>query len=109
MRLLVLVALLALSACATYTPPAPGEPGPHGLPPPIPIDGPIAYRCTDGTQLMVEAHGNQARVAIVGGPSMVLPNAGESYYTNGRYGFRGGGAEAQWVVGRAAPVNCRGS
>lgn len=109
MRSLVLAALLALSACATYTPPSPGMPGPHGAPPPIPLDGPIAYSCADGTQLMVEAHGDQARVAIVGGPSMVLPSAGESYYSNGRYGFRGGGASAQWEVGRRAPVNCRGS
>jgi hypothetical protein len=80
MRALVLGVLLALSACATPPPP-----------------------------LMVEADGSQARVAIVGGPSMVLPSAGDSYYSNGRYGFRGGGAEAQWEVGRAAPVSCRGS
>jgi len=40
---------------------------------------------------------------------MVLPRAGEGYYSNGRYGFRGGGANAQWEVGRAAPVSCSGS
>ena len=33
---------------------------------------------------------------------------GESYYSNGRYGFRGGGASGQWEVGRAAPANCTG-
>jgi hypothetical protein len=113
MRLVIAVAaLLALSACSTYpggTPPAPGEPGPGGTPPPIPLDGPIAYRCSDGTQLMVEANGSQARVAIVGGPSMVLPRSSDGYYSNGRYGFRGGGASAQWEVGRAAPVSCTGS
>ncbi len=108
MRALAIALLLGLSACASYTP-VPGEPGPGGTPPPIPLDGPIAYRCSDGTQLMVEAEGGSARVAIVGGPSMVLPNAGDSYYSNGRYGFRGGGASAQWEVGRAAPVSCRGS
>lgn len=104
--------LIVLSACASYSggsAPLPGEPGPNGTPPPIPLNGPIAYRCSDGTQLMVEAQGASARVAIVGGPSMVLPNAGEGYYSNGRYGFRGGGAAAQWEVGRAAPVSCRGS
>jgi hypothetical protein len=105
---LALAALLTLAACAT-PPPDIGEPGPGGTPPPIPVDGPIAYRCADGTQLMVEANGAQARVAIVGGPSMVLPRSSDGYYSNGRYGFRGGGASAQWEVGRAAPVNCTGS
>jgi hypothetical protein len=104
--------MLGLAACASnpIPPPiGPGDPGPGDAPPPIPLDGPIAYRCSDGTQLMVEANGETARVAIVGGPSMVLPNAGASYYSNGRYGFRGGGANGQWEVGRAAPVNCTGS
>jgi hypothetical protein len=103
------VALLMLTACGTSSAPGPGDPGPDGTAPPIPLDGPIAYRCSDGTQLMVEATGSQARVAIVGGPSMVLPSAGDGYYSNGRYGFRGGGASGQWEVGRAAPVACRGS
>ncbi len=105
MRVLVLGVLLALAACST----SPYEPiGQSGRPPPLPVDGPIAYNCADGTQLMVEAHATEARVAIVGGPSMVLPNAGGDYYSNGRYGFRGSGASGQWEVGRAAPVNCRG-
>ena len=96
---LALAALLALAAaCATPPPPGPGEPGPDGGPPPIPLDGPI-----------VDVEGQNARVAIIGGPSMVLPRAGEGYYTNGRYGFRGGGASGQWEVGRAAPVSCSGS
>jgi hypothetical protein len=105
------IALLTLAACASSPGPAPlpGEPGPGNTPPPIPLDGPIAYRCSDGTQLMVEANGQNARVAIVGGPSMVLPNAGGDYYSNGRYGFRGGGASGQWEVGRSAPVSCSGS
>lgn len=111
MRKLVIALLLGLAACTSSPGPAPlpGQPGPDGTPPPIPLNGPIAYRCSDGTQLMVEASGAQARVAIIGGPSMVLPNAGEQYYSNGRYGFRGAGASAQWEVGRAAPVQCRGS
>ena len=105
---LALAALLTLAACASPAPQI-GDPGPGGAPPPIPLDGPIAYRCDNGAQLMVEADGVQARVAIIGGPSMVLPRAGDGYYSNGRYGFRGGGANAQWEVGRAAPANCRGS
>lgn len=109
MRIKAFIAALALSACASAPPIGPGDPGPGGTPPPIPVDGPIAYRCNDGTQLMVDLDGPNARVAIVGGPSMVLPNAGGDYYSNGRYGFRGGGAAAQWEVGRAAPVSCRGS
>jgi hypothetical protein len=48
-------------------------------------------------------------VQIVGGSSMVLPSAGDGYYSNGRYGFRGGGANGQWEVGRSAPANCSGS
>ena len=107
---LAVVALaLLVAACATPPPPGPGEPGPNGAPPPIPLDGPIAYRCADGTQLMVDVDESSARVAIIGGPSMVLPESSEGYYTNGRYGFRGGGASGQWEVGRAAPANCTGS
>jgi hypothetical protein len=105
---LALAALLMLTACSTPVP-GPGEPGPDGTPPPIPLDGPIAYRCADGTQLMVDVEGDNARVAIIGGPSMVLPRSGDGYYSNGRYGFRGGGAAGQWEVGRAAPVSCAGS
>ena len=105
---LALAALLVLAACSTPVP-GPGEPGRDGAPPPIPLDGPIAYRCSDGTQLMVDVEGENARVAIIGGPSMVLPRSGEGYYSNGRYGFRGGGANGQWEVGRAAPVSCSGS
>jgi hypothetical protein len=113
--LLAGAALAFLAACASSLPPdapppiIPGEPGPDGGPPPIPLTGPIAYTCANGAQLIVEANGDQARVAIVGGPSMVLPSAGQNYYSNGRYGFRGGGAAGQWEVGRAAPVNCTGS
>lgn len=108
MRGRILIALLMLSACASPAPDI-GDPGPGGTPPPIPADGPIAYRCDDGTQLMVDVEGSSARVAIIGGPSMVLPRAGDGYYSNGRYGFRGGGASGQWEVGRRAPVNCAGS
>ncbi|HRP09851.1 MAG TPA: hypothetical protein PLK37_02340 [Terricaulis sp.] len=92
--------LLALAACSTN----PFEPPP----PDLPLTGPIAYSCADGTQLMVDYQGDEARVAIIGGPSMVLPQAGDNYYSNGRYGVRGAGAQAQWEVGRAGPVNCRG-
>lgn len=100
-RILALSALLALAACST----SPFE----GPPPPLPATGQIAYQCADGTQLMVDYQGDEARVAIIGGPSMVLPRSSEGYYSNGRYGVRGGGASAQWEVGRAAPVSCRGS
>jgi len=98
-----LVLILALAACETFPPS-----GPVGPPPPLPTTGPIAYTCDNGQQIMVDYQGDEARVAIIGGPSMVLPRAGENYYSNGRYAVRGGGAQAQWEVGRAAPVNCRG-
>ena len=107
MRALIVAALLGLSACATYPPAGPG--GVPGGGPPLPTSGPIAYRCANGAQLMVDFEDGEARVAIIGGPSMVLPSAGEDYYSNGRYGLRGSGASAQWEVGRSAPVNCRGS
>jgi hypothetical protein len=97
---LALAVLLMLAACATPPPPGPGDPGPDGAPPPIPLDGPIAYRCSDGTQLMVDVDGPNARVAIIGGPSMVLPRAGDGYYSNGRYGFRGGTCGAGELHGK---------
>lgn len=119
MRLVVLSVLsaLALSACASSyqpLPPAPGPgpvipPGPGPTPYPVPLTGEVAYSCSDGSQLIVDFENGQARVAVIGGPSMVLPSAGENYYTNGRYGIRGSGAQAQWEVGRAAPVACTGS
>ena len=84
----------------------PGDRGPARRRCPLTARSRIA--AADGTQLMVDFENNQARIAIVGGPSMVLPSAGPGYYSNGRYGFRGGGASGQWEVGRAAPVSCSG-
>ena len=116
-KLLLGVALLTLAACGTtsggHTPPpppiGPGDPGPGNTPPPIPLDGPIMYTCSNGQQIVVDIDGNSARVQIVGGTSMVLPGAGDGYYSNGRYGFRGGGASGQWEVGRMTPASCTGS
>jgi len=114
-RLLLGVALLALASCASaggsnpVPPPyGPGDPGPGEAPPPIPLDGPIMYSCSNGQQIVVDIEGASARVQIVGGTSMVLPSAGDGYFTNGRYGFRGGGANGQWEVGRATPATCTG-
>ena len=112
MRILVLVAALGLAACATGGPGSPGSPeypGQQPSPVPLPANGPIIYTCADGTQLSVDVEGNQARVAIIGGPSMVLPSSGAGAYSNGRYSFAGGGATGQWAVGSGAPVACRGS
>ncbi len=115
-KLLIGAALLALAACGTTggygpvpEPIGPGDPGPGDTPPPIPLDGPIMYSCSNGQQIVVDVEGTSARVQIVGGTSMVLPRSSEGYYTNGRYGFRGGGATGQWEVGRAAPADCTGS
>jgi membrane-bound inhibitor of C-type lysozyme len=116
MRAVVLsFALLGLAGCggtmAGY-PGGPSVPGGAGTPRPLPATGTILYSCADGTQLTVDFQGNSARVAIVGGVSMVLPQAGtaeQPYYSNGRYGLRGGGAQAQWEAGRMAPTACRGS
>ncbi len=104
MRALVFASLLTLAACA------PGTIGPPSGPaPPLPTTGPILYTCDDGTQLTVQYRDGQALVAVVGGVSMALPLAGNGYYSNGRYGLRGAGAQTQWEVGRSAPTNCRGS
>jgi hypothetical protein len=115
-KLLLGAALLALAGCASGglsnpipEPIHPGDPGPGNTPPPIPLDGPIMYNCSNGQQIVVDIDGSSARVQIVGGSSMVLPSAGDGYYSNGRYGFRGGGANGQWEVGRSAPANCSGS
>lgn len=115
MRALVLsFALLALAGCASG-PSSSFPPGGASTPRPLPSAGPILYSCADGTQLTADFQGNSARVAIVGGQSMVLPRVGSSdpnsapYFSNGRYAIRGGGAEAQWEVGRRAAVPCRGS
>jgi hypothetical protein len=116
-NLLLGAALLALAACGSTggisgpapEPIGPGDPGPGETPPPIPLDGPIMYSCSNGQQIVVDVEGTSARVQIVGGTSMVLPRASDGYYTNGRYGFRGGGATGQWEVGRAAPADCTGS
>jgi membrane-bound inhibitor of C-type lysozyme len=100
LRLLLLAAVAAAALAACQTPP-----------PPLPPNGPILYSCTDGTQLSVTFVGDEARVAIVGGVAMALPNAGTDaapYYTNGRYGLRGRGEQASWEVGRRTPVACRG-
>jgi len=102
MRVLAFAAFAALASCASFEPLPPPPAGP-------PLTGPVAYSCANGAQLMVDFQGEAARVAIVGGPSMVLPSAGDGYYSNGRYGLRGDRANAQWEVGRAAPVSCRGS
>jgi hypothetical protein len=105
MRILFLGAVLALSACNG------GVLGPPNSPVPLPTSGPIVYSCADGTQLSVTFEDDAARVAVVGGVSMVLPSAGSPeapYYSNGRYALRGRGAQANWEVGRAAPVRCRG-
>lgn len=105
MRTLILAAAaLLLSACGTTG-------GIFNPPPDLPTDGPIAYACANGAQLSVEYENNSARVAIVGGPSMVLPNTGNAeapYYYNGRYGLRGSGASATWQTPGGAPTNCRG-
>ena len=108
MRLIVLATLLALSACGTPTVPGP-QPGPwSGGQGNVPLTGQIVYRCDNGQQLAVDFRSNGAQVAIIGGPSMVLPsNAGG--FSNGRYSLQGGGATATWDTPTTDPTTCRGS
>ena len=84
-----------------------GPPGPYRGP--LPSDGPILYSCADGSQLTVEFDDNEARVAVVGGRSFILPKVGADYYSNGRYAFRGGGATGSWEIARRAPIPCDGA
>jgi hypothetical protein len=99
-RLLLFAIAIALSACASFRPP-----------PPLPTNGPILYRCSDGTQLTAEFEPNEARVAIVGGLAMVLPRTGNPdapNYGNGRFSISGGGREATWRAVNKQPVTCTG-
>ncbi len=105
---LALAALLVLAACAAPARKS-ANPAPAGAAA-DPLDGPIAYSCSNGAQLMVEADGTQARVAIIGGPSMVLPRAGDSAnHATAAMASAAAAPRAQWEVGRAAPVSCSGS
>src|SRR5690349_11998550 len=101
MRVLAFAALLALSACGTTM-------GPIFQPPVnenVPLTGQIVYRCDNGAQLAVDYQNNSAQVAIVGGPSMVLPStSGGGSYTNGRYTLSGGGRDATWQAPGGAPT-----
>lgn len=118
MRFVVLGMALALAACGTsgnmQTPSGPNNLPPDVVPPPPvptappPATGPVMYTCADGTQLMVDSSGSSARVAIIGGPSMVLPST-DGGYSNGRYSLRGSRDTADWQVGSGAPTSCRGS
>ena len=101
MRILIFALALGLAGCGTtmMAPPVSHQ---------LPLHGQIVYQCDNGSQIAVDLTGNSAQVAIVGGPSMVLPNAGDAY-SNGRYTFRGGGESASWQTPGQAPVACRGS
>ncbi len=110
MRRLVFVSLLALAACGT-TSGGGGVFGSGGGNAPLPAHGPIVYSCANGQQLTVDFENNQAQVAIVGGPSMVLQSTspGVQNYSNGRYTLSGGGASATWDTPQGDPTQCRGS
>lgn len=103
-KLLVLAALspALLSSCMSVLP---------SPPPPLPASGPIIYSCENGTQLQVSFVGDEARIAIVGGLSMSLPNTASDeapVYTNGRYALTGRGAAATWRTPNAAATACTG-
>ncbi|MBI1188694.1 MAG: hypothetical protein GC206_15410 [Alphaproteobacteria bacterium] len=100
---LILAALSPmLSACMSILPsPAP----------PLPLSGPIIYSCDNGAQLQVSFVENEARIAIVGGVSMTLPNtasAAAPVYSNGRYALSGRGENASWRTPGAAATACHG-
>lgn len=102
LRFLILSLGLAFALAACKTP----------YKPPLPVNGPIAYSCADGAQLQVDFVGDEARIAIVGGVSLVLPNTGPPEapkYTNGRFTLTGRGASVTWSAHGGAPSPCRGS
>ena len=107
MRFLIFASLLALSACGTSGPG--GVFGPPAVNHTLPATGQIMFQCDNGAQLAVDFAANQAQVAIVGGPSMVLPGAeGQTMYSNGRYTLNRSGDTASWQAPGAAAVGCRG-
>lgn len=105
LRLFALTVFAMLSACAPTI--SGGGSGPYRGP--LPNDGPILYTCADGSQLTVEFDESEARVAVVGGRSFVLPKIGADYYSNGRYAFRGAGPTGSWEIARSAPIPCEGA
>lgn len=108
MRYLAAAALLLLASCGTPTVPGP-QPGPwSGGAGNVPLTGQIVYRCDNGQQLAVQFNQGSAQVAVIGGPSMVLPANGGGY-SNGRFTLQGGGANATWDTPTGEPTACRGS
>src|SRR5215470_11829013 len=100
MRFLAFASLLALSACGTAMTAPGGVFGPPPVNHTLPTTGQIIYSCANGAQ-----------VAIVGGPSMVLAEQGQTgAYSNGRFTFtRGADAStASWATPGVAPVQCQG-
>lgn len=107
--LVSLVSLLALSACGGALTSPGGVFGPPPVNHTLPATGQIMFTCSNGAQLAVDFQANGAQVAIVGGPSMVLPNQeGQSTYSNGRYSLARNGDTATWQAPGAAAVNCTG-
>ncbi len=70
----------------------------------------IRYACENGTALIVAFSENAAEISLPDGAKVSLPqqvSASGFWYSNGRYELRGKGEEAQFAIGRMAPVPCK--
>jgi membrane-bound inhibitor of C-type lysozyme len=70
----------------------------------------INYACENGTALIVAFSEKAADVTLPDGAKVSLPQQASGsgfWYSNGRYELRGKGEEAQFAIGRMAPVPCK--
>jgi membrane-bound inhibitor of C-type lysozyme len=70
----------------------------------------IRFACDNGTALVVAFSEASVEITLPDGAKVSLPQqvSGSGFwYSNGRYELRGKGEEAQFAIGRMAPVNCK--
>lgn len=93
-----LVGVLALAACASKEPAAPGG------------ERRVTYSCELGSDITVVYSPGQARIEGANGGGMVLPQkpSGSGFwYESPTHSLRGKGDEVSYTVGRMVPMTCR--
>ncbi|MBR0555945.1 MliC family protein [Ciceribacter sp. L1K23] len=69
----------------------------------------VTFACEDGSELIVAFSEEKASLTLASGEQVELPQqvSGSGFwYSNGRYELRGKGDEAQFAIGRMAPITC---
>jgi membrane-bound inhibitor of C-type lysozyme len=103
MRLSLLVALLALSACQS-APPLPAASGRN-------TESVVAYACENGLTFSVAFMvGNTVELRMADGEKFTLPGvqaASGGRYSDSRHEFWVKSDEARYTVGKATPTTCR--